>query len=114
MFIYLEYAGYVFAEADCRLDWYVLHGDKLDPSRQGDQECRTVHKEYICCHQEKAILFCWQFVLLFVLPALVAFCYFVWGRTFWRMNGLFLCHSFVYEWVKFWSYKEIFHMLVLS
>jgi hypothetical protein len=32
---------------------------------------------------EMAILFCWQFVLLFVLPALVTFCQFVWGRTFW-------------------------------
>ena len=35
---------------------------------------------------EMAILFCWQFVLLFVLPVLVAFCQFVWGRTFWQMN----------------------------
>ena len=32
---------------------------------------------------EMAILFCWQFVLLYVLPALVTFCQFVWGRTFW-------------------------------
>ena len=30
-----------------------------------------------------AILFCWQFVLLFALPLLVTFCQFVWGRTFW-------------------------------
>jgi hypothetical protein len=43
---------------------------------------------------EMAILFCWQFVLLFVLPALVAFCQFVWGSTFWQMNRLFFCHSF--------------------
>jgi hypothetical protein len=31
---------------------------------------------------EKAILFFWQFVLLFVLPALVAFCHFVWAEHF--------------------------------
>jgi len=60
--------------------------------------------------QEKAILFCWQFVLLFSLPALVMFCHFVWGRTFWPMNGLFLCRSFVNEWVNFLSHKDIFHM----
>ena len=55
-------------------------------------------------------MFCWQFVLLFVLPALVTFCHFVWGRTFWPMNGLYLCRSFVIEWVNFLSYTEIFHM----
>jgi hypothetical protein len=27
---------------------------------------------------------------------------FVWGRTFWQMNGLILCHSFVNEWINFW------------
>lgn len=60
--------------------------------------------------REKAIMFCRQFVLLFVPPVLVTFCHFVWGRTFWPMNGLFLCRSFVIEWVNFLSYTEIFHM----
>jgi hypothetical protein len=32
---------------------------------------------------EMAILFCWQFVLLFVLQLLVTFCQFVSGKTFW-------------------------------
>ncbi len=36
-----------------------------------------------CVQGEMAILFCWQFVVLFVLPALATFCHFVWGRTFW-------------------------------
>ncbi len=43
-----------------------------------------------CKCGEMAILFCWQFLLLFVLPALEAFCHFVWGRTFWQMNGFFM------------------------
>jgi hypothetical protein len=39
---------------------------------------------------ETAILFCWFFVLLFVLPALADFCHFVWGKKFWQMNGFFM------------------------
>jgi len=33
--------------------------------------------------REKAILFCWQIVLLFVLSFLSRLAIFVWGRTFW-------------------------------
>jgi hypothetical protein len=44
---------------------------------------RLMREEATSEQGEMAILFCWQFVLLFVLPALVTFCQFVWGRTFW-------------------------------
>ncbi len=56
-----------------------------------------------------AILFCWQFVLLFVLPALVAFCQFVWWQNNLANESIiFMPFIFVNEWVNSWSYKNFF------
>ncbi len=56
-----------------------------------------------------AILFCWQFVLLFVLPALVAFCQFVWGQNILANESIiFMPFIFVNEWVNSWLYKNFF------
>jgi hypothetical protein len=53
---------------------------------------------------EMAILFCWQFVLLFVLPALVAFCQFEWWQNNLANESIiFMPFIFVNEWVNSWS-----------
>jgi len=58
---------------------------------------------------EIAILFCWQFVLLFVLPALVSFCQFVWGQNNLANESIiFMPFIFVNELVNSWSYKNFF------
>jgi hypothetical protein len=50
---------------------------------------------------EKAILFCWQIVLLFVLSFLSRPAIFVWGRTFLQFEWYHFAHSFIFEWGKF-------------
>ena len=74
-----------------------------------------------------AILFCWQFVLLFVLPALVAFCQFVWWQNnlanesiifmpfilfFMRMVDIFPFNK-TNEWAKF-DTKDMFFFYFFS
>jgi len=59
-----------------------------------------------------AILFCWQFVLLYVLPALIAFCQFVWGQNNLANESIiFMPFIFVNEWVNSWSYKNFFNFI---
>jgi hypothetical protein len=51
--------------------------------------------------QEKAILFCWQIILLFVLSFLSRPAIFVWGRMFLQFEWYHFAHSFIFEWGKF-------------
>ena len=50
---------------------------------------------------EKAILFCWQIVLLFVLSFVSRPAIFVWGRTLLQFEWHYFAHSFIFEWGKF-------------
>ncbi len=75
---------------------------------------------------EKAILFCWQNVLLFVLSFLSRPAIFVWGRTFSQFESIFfmpfilffvrmldIFHSITNEWAKF-DTKDMFFFYFFS
>jgi hypothetical protein len=50
---------------------------------------------------EKAILFCWQIVLLFVLPFLSRPAILYGAQRSCNLNGTIFAHSFIFEWGKF-------------
>ena len=51
--------------------------------------------------REKAILFCMQIVLLFVLPFFIMSCHFCMGQNVLQFEWYHFAHSFTFEWGKF-------------
>ncbi len=78
--------GHLWSQNDVIMSWLRLMATS-NCFPHPYQAYKKFFSTLICCQQaygrEMAILFSWQFVLLFVLPALATFCHFVWGRTFW-------------------------------